>query len=81
MEIASKGIVFISGRLTSEMLTKLIRLGIPVVVLESTPTTATIRLAREYNITLLGYVRGERDHLFLSRGIDMLKINTNIYAY
>lgn len=53
------GVVYISGRLTSEMLTKMIRLGAPIVVSKSTPTTATIRLAREYHITLLGYVKGD----------------------
>ncbi|MCG1025161.1 MULTISPECIES: formate dehydrogenase accessory sulfurtransferase FdhD [unclassified Dehalobacter] len=64
MELAANGMVFISGRLTSEMLMKMIRLGAPVVVSKSTPTTATIRLAREYNITLLGYVRGGKGTVY-----------------
>lgn len=64
MELAENGIVFISGRLTSEMMTKMIRLGAPVVVSKSTPTTATIRLARQYNITLLGYVKGGKGIIY-----------------
>lgn len=63
-DTAENGIVFISGRLTSEMLTKMIRLGAPIVVSKSTPTTATIRLARQYNITLLGYVKGDQGIIY-----------------
>ncbi|UWG96748.1 formate dehydrogenase accessory sulfurtransferase FdhD [Dehalobacter sp. DCM] len=58
-KIAIRSIIYISGRLTSEMLMKMIRLDAPIVVSKSTPTTATIRLARQYNITLLGYVKGD----------------------
>ena len=55
--MAAEGIVFVSGRLTSEMLMKMIRLGIPVAVSKSSPSTAAIQLAREWNITILGYVK------------------------
>lgn len=56
-ELAENGIAFISGRVTSEIITKLIRLGVPVIVSKSTPTMAAVRLACQYNITLLGYVK------------------------
>ena len=52
--------IFISGRISSEIITKTIRLGVPIIVSRTTPTTAAVRLAKQYNITLLGYVRGEK---------------------
>ncbi len=64
MDLAEKGMVFVSGRLTSEIITKIIRLGTPVLISRSTPTTATIRLARQYNITLLGYVRDKKGVIY-----------------
>ncbi len=57
LELAADGVVFVSGRLPSEMLMKLVRLGIPVAVSKSSPTTAAVRLAREWGITILGYVK------------------------
>lgn len=58
MSISNESMVFVSGRISSEIMTKIIRLGVPVIVSRSTPTTAAVKLAREHNITLLGYVRG-----------------------
>lgn len=57
MELVKTGMLFVSGRVSSEIITKVIRLGVPVLVSRSTPTAAAVNLAREYNVTLLGYVR------------------------
>lgn len=57
MTLVETGMLFVSGRVSSEIITKVIRLGVPVLVSRSTPTTAAVNLAREYNVTLLGYVR------------------------
>jgi len=64
MERAATGCLFISGRVSSEIVTKAIRLGIPVIVSRSTPTSAAIRFAQEYGITLMGYVRGEKATIY-----------------
>ena len=64
MSLAAEGIVYVSGRLPSEMLMKMIRLGIPVAVSKSSPTTAALQLAREFNITILGYVRGDNGIIY-----------------
>lgn len=64
MELAEKAALFISGRVSSEIVTKAIRLGIPTIVSRSTPTSAAIGFAREYGITLLGYVRGEKATIY-----------------
>jgi FdhD protein len=57
MNLVEKGMLFVSGRVSSEIITKVIRLGVPVLVSRSTPTAAAVILARKYNVTLLGYVR------------------------
>ncbi|HNY66759.1 MAG TPA: formate dehydrogenase accessory sulfurtransferase FdhD [Deltaproteobacteria bacterium] len=57
LDSAGKGMMFVSGRISSEILTKVIRMGVPVVVSRSTPTAAAVNLALKYNITLMGYVR------------------------
>ena len=57
MNLVGNGMLLVSGRVSSEIITKVIRLGIPVLVSRSTPTAAAVNLARKYNVTLLGYVR------------------------
>jgi len=49
-----------TGRVSSEVLTKAARMGVPVVVSRSSPTERSVLLARELGITLVGYARGER---------------------
>ncbi len=56
-DLFSRGIVFVSGRISSEIMAKIIRIGVPVLVSRSTPTTAAVRLADQHNVTLLGYAR------------------------
>lgn len=47
---------------------KVIRLGAPFLVSRSTPTAAAVTLAREYNVTLLGYVRGDSGFVYAGEG-------------
>lgn len=65
---AGDGIMFISGRVSSEIMTKVIRLGVPVLVSRSTPTAAAVRLAEKYHVTLLGYVRGGSGYIYTCPG-------------
>jgi FdhD protein len=64
MNLVGKGMLFVSGRVSSEIITKVIRLGTPVLISRSTPTAAAINLARNYNITLLGYVRSHAGYVY-----------------
>jgi FdhD protein len=57
LDLFSQAIVFVSGRISSEIMAKIIRMGVPVLVSKSTPTTAAVKLAQQHNVTLLGYVR------------------------
>jgi FdhD protein len=64
MTLVGNAILFVSGRVSSEIITKVIRLGVPVLVSRSTPTAAAVNLAREYNVTLLGYVRKNSGYVY-----------------
>jgi len=46
-----------TGRISSEMITKAARMGCPVVVSRTSATSLSVALAREWNITLVGYLR------------------------
>lgn len=47
-----------SGRISSEMLAKVAKMGVPVVVSLTSPTHRAVALAQELGITVVGYVRG-----------------------
>ncbi|MDI6741868.1 MAG: formate dehydrogenase accessory sulfurtransferase FdhD [Smithella sp.] len=64
MDLVKDGLLFVSGRVSSEIITKVIRMGVPVLVSRATPTAAAVNLAREYNVTLLGYVRKESGFVY-----------------
>ncbi len=50
-------ILLATGRISSEMINKAARMGCPIVASRTSPTSMSVRLAREWNITLCGYVR------------------------
>ncbi len=49
-------LVVTTGRISSEILLKAIRLGVPVLASGSAATRLAIDLARKTNMTLIGYV-------------------------
>ena len=53
-------IFYTTGRLTSEMVLKCVRMGIPVLVSRSGFTAWGVELARKANLTLIGRARGKR---------------------
>jgi FdhD protein len=53
-----------SGRLSSELLHKAVRCGLPMVVSRSAPTDRAVALARERDITLIGFARGQRMNVY-----------------
>jgi FdhD protein len=54
----SPKIILTTGRISSEMMSKTIRMGAEVVVSRTSPTTHSIQLAQAAGITLVGYARG-----------------------
>jgi len=63
MELGDK-IMFSSGRVSSEVLLKIQKTDIPVIVSRSAPTDQAIRHAEQADITLVGFVRGKRMNLY-----------------
>src|SRR2546421_11382002 len=59
VEAADK-IMYTTGRLTSEMVIKTVRMGIPILVSRSGFTAWGVELARKANLTLVGRARGKR---------------------
>jgi FdhD protein len=53
-----------SGRISSEMVTKAAKMGIPVAVSRTSPTSLSVRLAEAWNVTLIGYARGSRFRIY-----------------
>jgi FdhD protein len=60
-------ILVTTGRLTSEILIKVAKVGIPILVSRNTATTLAVELARSLNITLIGYARAGRFALYSGR--------------
>lgn len=50
-------IILTTGRVSSEMIQKSARLGVPIVVSRTSPTKTSVEFANDHNITLIGYTR------------------------
>lgn len=57
-------ILLSSGRVSSEILIKTAKLGIPVLASRAAPTTLSVDLAENLGITLIGFVRGRRFNIY-----------------
>jgi FdhD protein len=57
-------IIITSGRVSSEILLKVARRNIPIIVSKSAPTSLGVRLADDLGVTLVGFVRGKRMNVY-----------------
>jgi FdhD protein len=53
-----------SGRISSEMITKARKMEAPIVISRTSPTVMSIQLAKAWNMTLIGYVRGRQMRVY-----------------
>jgi FdhD protein len=53
-------ILLCTGRISSEMINKAARMGCPIVASRTSPTSLSVQLARQWNVTLAGYVRRDQ---------------------
>jgi FdhD protein len=60
----SECVLFLSGRVSFEMMQKALAAGIPMVAAISAPTSLAVEFARESNQTLVGFVRGETMNIY-----------------
>ena len=64
-DLATDGrIIITSGRISSEILLKVARRNVPLIISKSVPTNLGVRLADEFGVTLVGFVRGERMNVY-----------------
>ncbi len=56
----AENILVVSGRCGFEIAQKAIAAGIPIVASVSAPSSLAVKLARELNLTLVGFLRGKR---------------------
>ncbi|MCI0493601.1 formate dehydrogenase accessory sulfurtransferase FdhD [candidate division KSB1 bacterium] len=57
-------ILMTSGRVSSEILLKIARHQIPILISRGAPTSAALKLADEIGITLIGFARGKRMNIY-----------------
>jgi FdhD protein len=60
-----------TGRVSSEMLLKAARMGVPLIASRTSPTEMAVALAEQLGITVVGYVRGESFNLYAGDAIDL----------
>jgi FdhD protein len=61
--VRNKIIVF-SGRISSEVLLKAAKIGVGIVLSKSAPTDLAIKLAKDLNITAVGFIRGKSFNVY-----------------
>ena len=61
-------LVITSGRVSSEILLKVARRNIPIIISKAAPTDLGVKLANDLGMTLLGFVRGKRINAYANEG-------------
>lgn len=64
-------ILLSTGRVSSEMLLKAARMGVPVVASRTSPTEMAVALAEQLGVTVIGYLRGEGLNLYAGHGLEL----------
>ena len=62
-------ILLSTGRVSSEMLLKAARMGVPVVASRTSPTEMAVALAEQLNVTVCGYVRPESLNVYAGSAV------------
>ena len=63
-DLSSQCYVTYSGRMPADMLIKVVRVGIPILVSNAAPAGSGYDIAEKGNITMVGFVRGNRFNLY-----------------
>ncbi len=64
----TKSILFVSGRLSSEMVTKAVMHRIPIIVSRTAPTYLGVQTAHKHGLTLIGFARGKKMNIYTHSG-------------
>lgn len=57
-------IIITSGRISSEMIIKVLKQGIPFLLSRSAPTDTAVKIARDKEMTLIAFCRGQRFNIY-----------------
>src|SRR5918993_3398051 len=68
----SENLVMVSGRSSFEILQKCLTAGVPVVCAVSAPSSLAVDVAREFGMTLVGFLRGDRFNTYA--GFDRIRV-------
>ncbi len=60
----SEAVLLTSGRISSDVVLRMIRVGIPILVSKSAPMDKAVDLAEAYGITVCGFARGKRVNIY-----------------
>jgi FdhD protein len=64
----ARSIMMVSGRASYEVLQKSVMARIPIVCSVSAPSSLAVDVAREFNVTLVGFLRGNRANVYAGAG-------------
>lgn len=65
----SRCMILLSGRMASEMTRKVLRTPVSALLSRAAPTDRSVRLAEENNLTMIGFIRGQRLNVYhLNKG-------------
>ncbi|WP_456385849.1 formate dehydrogenase accessory sulfurtransferase FdhD [Desulfolithobacter sp.] len=63
-KFSPRGAIYTTGRLTSDMVLKCARIGIPIIMSRTAPSSLGLAIARRAGVTLAAYARPERVNIF-----------------